>query len=101
MKHIQLSDTIIDTDEMQVTDIPIGENREETLAAGTPDFPLAVYHDDLKKNVLGYVNWHWNKELQFCRVVEGTVRFYAGKDMYELSAGDGVFINAGILHMAI
>lgn len=47
MKQIQLSDTIIDTEEMQVTDIPIGENREETL-----------------------------------------------------SAGDGIFINAGILHMA-
>ena len=97
---LHLHDTFIDTGQMQVTDIQISENQQESTVIGTPAFPFTVFHDDLSINVLGYVNWHWNRELQFCRVVEGTVLFYSGSQVFEVHTGDGIFINTGILHMA-
>ena len=50
---------------MQIFDIPINSKRMETTRIGTFDFPLAVHKNDLKKNVLGFVNWHWHYEFQF------------------------------------
>lgn len=103
MKMKQLNKTnniIIDTDSMQMFDIPLSQNKQETTMMGDPSFPLAVFHTDLKRNVLGYVNWHWNRELQFCIVVENTVIFKTDGKEYEISAGDGIFINAGVLHMS-
>ena len=61
---------------MQIFDIPINSKRMETTRIGTFDFPLAVHKNDLKKNVLGFVNWHWHYEFQLTYVVRGTTVSY-------------------------
>ena len=84
---------------MQLRSIPIDQNRMETTLHGAPGFPLAVYHSVMSGNVLGYINWHWHEEMQFCRVTRGAVRIFVNEKQYLLREGEGIFINSGYLHM--
>ena len=85
---------------MQIYDIPIDSSQQETTAHGTFDFPMAVYETVLRKNVLGFVSWHWHREFQFCLVTAGQVEFYVQRQQVVLSSGQGLFINSNVLHMA-
>lgn len=85
---------------MQIYDIPIDSSGQETTAHGTFDFPLAVYETVLRRNVLGFVSWHWHREFQFCLVTAGTVAFWVQGQQLVLAEGQGLFINSNVLHMA-
>lgn len=85
---------------MQITDIQIDQNQRETTIHGSYDFPLAVYRDQLDKNVRGFVDWHWHEEIQLSLVTEGEVAFSVNQNTYKLKKGQGIFINSGCLHMA-
>lgn len=85
---------------MQITDIQIDNNRKEKTIHGSYDFPIAIYLDQLDKNVLGYVNWHWHEEIQLSLVTKGEVAFWVNKSMHVLKEGQGIFINSGCLHMS-
>ena len=85
---------------MQIYDIPIDSSRRETTAHGTFDFPMAVYETVLRRNILGFVSWHWHREFQFCLVTAGTVTFWVQGQQLVLSEGQGLFINSNVLHMA-
>ncbi len=85
---------------MQIYDIPIDSSGQETTAHGTFDFPLAVYETVLKRNILGFVSWHWHREFQFCLVTAGTVAFRVQGQQLVLTEGQGLFINSNVLHMA-
>ena len=67
----------------------------ELLVHGTADFPIACYHDDLQAEV---VPWHWHEELEMLIVNKGSVLAAAGGEKFQLSEGDGFFVNAGVLH---
>lgn len=84
---------------MQIRDIQIDQNHKETTLHGSYDFPIAVYLDQLDKNVLGFVNWHWHEELQLSLVTKGAVAFGVNQTTYILKEGQGIFINSGCLHM--
>ena len=85
---------------MQVYNIPLDNTHMETTRHGTPDFPLAIYTTRISRNILGYIDWHWHTELQFCLVTEGVVEFYVNRSHFILSKGEGIFINTEQLHMA-
>lgn len=85
---------------MQVLDIPIAENKQDLAPKGTFGFPLAIYLQQLHKNVLGFVNWHWHDEVQFCKVLKGEIAFFVNSRQFLLGEGDGLFINTGCIHMA-
>lgn len=85
---------------MQVYDIPIGENKKEETLHGSYEFPMEIYETKLCKNILGFINWHWHDELQFCFITEGRVSFYVNSENFTLNKGEGIYINKGILHMA-
>ncbi len=42
--------------------------------------------------------WHWHDKMELFVVLEGRVLASAGSMRYELQAGDGLFLNAAILH---
>lgn len=69
-------------------------NRELTQH-GTAAFPVACYHDDLSKEE---VPWHWHAELEAVVISEGCCTVAAGNEKYTVRAGEGFFINSGILH---
>jgi len=85
---------------MQILNIPIDRNQMETTVHGSFSFPIAVYQQILSKNVLGFINWHWHDEIQFCCVVRGAVTFCVNEQEYLLHEGEGIFVNSGYLHMA-
>jgi AraC-like DNA-binding protein len=85
---------------MQITDIRIDKNNRETTLHGSYDFPMAVYLDQLDKNVLGFVNWHWHDEIQLSLVTKGRVEFLVNQNAHVLKEGQGIFINSGCLHMS-
>ena len=85
---------------MQIYHIPVDKHRRETTPHGTLEFPMAVYHSIMSQNVLGYINWHWHPELQFCLVTAGQICFSVNQRRYVLGPGQGIFINANFLHMA-
>ena len=84
---------------MQIYDIPIDSRRMETTQIGTFEFPLAVHENDLKQNVLGFVNWHWHYEFQLTYVVRGTISVFLDQRIIDLHEGQGVYINPEVLHM--
>ena len=85
---------------MQLLNIPIDQNQMETTYHGSFSFPIAVYESVLAKNMLGFINWHWHEEIQFCAVTAGAVTFFVNEGQYRLEQGEGMFVNSGYLHMA-
>lgn len=85
---------------MQVRQIPINKNRMETTLHGSFEFPLAVYETTPSRNVMGFVDWHWHDELQFCAVTRGAVKFFVEEKRFITWAGQGIFIGGGRLHAA-
>lgn len=85
---------------MQTYHIIIDKNQKEQTRHGVYGFPLAVYRTEIKKNVIGFVNWHWHEELQLCLILRGTVNFNVNGESLLVSAGEGIYINKSQLHMA-
>lgn len=85
---------------MQIFDIPISKDLQETTLHGDYAFPLAIYEDHLNRNLTGYVDLHWHDELQFSYVTKGTVEFVVNQKKYRITENQGIFINSGCLHMA-
>lgn len=73
----------------------IDAQRREISAHGTPLFPAACYHDNLAVET---VPWHWHEELEALVVTEGCAHVLAGAEKWTVRAGEGVFVNAGVLH---
>ena len=70
-------------------------NIDETGTHGTPEFPVAIYHDDVTDN---FVNWHWHAEIEIGYVEEGSVFLDSGNRKYALNKGDIFFVNSNVLH---
>ncbi len=67
----------------------------ELVDHGTAAFPIACYYDDLGR---GEVPWHWHDELEAAIIIEGKAVIAAGNEKYTIHAGEGFFVNSGILH---
>ena len=76
---------------------PVFTDRQgrELAGHGTPLFPVACYHDDIRQ---AEVPWHWHDELEIMVVETGTARVCANGAAHRVKQGEGVFINAGVLH---
>lgn len=73
----------------------VGSQGRELIEHGSKGFPIACYEDDLGAKA---VPWHWHEELEAAVVTEGTAIFAVGTEKYRLTAGEGIFVNAGALH---
>ena len=71
------------------------ENSREINSHGTEAFPVACYHDDLQ---IESVPWHWHDEWEAVVVECGETKVSIGQEEHTVKAGDGFFINSGILH---
>ena len=73
----------------------VDDNHKELAKHGTPFFPIACYHDTLRKDS---VPWHWHEELEAVIIAEGSCIVTFGNQKYIVHAGEGFFINSEILH---
>ncbi len=75
----------------------VDESGRELVAHGTTAFPIACYHDVFRESD---VPWHWHQELETAVITAGSCTVAAGNQKFTLRAGQGFFINSGILHGA-
>lgn len=80
--------------------IIVGENLKEIKEHGDFEYPVGVYDVNLKNMYMEMVRWHWHDEIEFIYVEEGRGIFCVSEETYQLSKGDGLFINKGVLHSA-
>lgn len=73
----------------------VDEKARELVCHGTSAFPIACYSDDLGNSDMPC---HWHDELEAIVIIEGAGRVIAGADEFTLRAGEGAFINVGVLH---
>lgn len=85
---------------MKTTHIFIDQNKKERTRHGTIEFPLAIYTEHIKENILGFIEWHWHDEMQFCVVTQGAVEFEVNQNKYIVREHEIFFINTGQMHHA-
>lgn len=57
----------------------------------------AYLHKD-SPQFYGDILWHWHDEFEFGYVTEGSILYKSNQHEYVLHKGDGIFMNAGVLH---
>ena len=80
---------------LAVCNTTVDSSGRELLEHGTVAFPIACYYDDFREMD---VPWHWHEELEAVLISQGSCTVAAGNEKVTLSAGQGFFINSGILH---
>ncbi len=67
----------------------------ESKAHGTLRFPVACYEARAP-----FINFaaHWHEEFEFCKVLKGSICVHVGGESFSLCQGEGLFINANVLH---
>ena len=75
--------------------ITLDAHGQELEKHGTSAFPIACYDDDIAVNP---VPWHWHEDLEAIVVTEGSLLLGCGSEQYAVHAGEGFFINTGVLH---
>jgi len=70
----------------------------ENVRHGDLGFPMKVYLNDFTTYVAQKIQWHWHEEIEFVVVTSGVTQFEIGADTFLLKKGEGIFINANILH---
>ena len=73
----------------------VDKNGRELVTHGTTAFPIACYQDDFRKMD---VPWHWHEEWEAAVITQGSCVVAAGNHKVTLHAGEGFFINSGVLH---
>ena len=61
-------------------------------------FRVLVNRGDIHQFPAGYLTSHWHREFEVFVLDEGEVRVGIGEQNYDLRAGDGCFINSGVIH---
>ena len=74
------------------------EDLMETVQHGSNLYPFQFYYEDLSVFDFNCIEWHWHTELEFIYIESGTVTLWIGEDQFNLTEGNGIFINTKVLH---
>ncbi len=85
---------------MPLTHIKIAKDLQELTLHGTKEFPVALYETVMQLERLDFLPLHWHKEIQFVYLKSGRAQYRVGGDAFILEQGEGLFINASVLHEA-
>ena len=80
------------------TAIQMNQQRQELQLLEHHFFPLLANAGDIRGFFTGCIPSHWHRELEIFELVEGSVQIGIGERTITLHAGEGCFINSGILH---
>ena len=79
--------------------IPSTGYRWRLFAGGMPNDDLEVFHLLFpRKNRMDLMVSHPGQE--YCYVLSGRIRFHVGAEIFELAAGEGIFLNSELPHRA-
>lgn len=82
----------------QIRDLRLSEDFQQLDLDSTPLFPCSCYNVDVRLNVAQEVPWHWHREIEAISVIQGRGLFQASGENWLLETGDGIFLNANVLH---
>ena len=85
---------------MQVTEILTDHTLMALDLQGTPEEPIRFYLDRMDQFDRAGIHWHWHPEVEFNVILRGRMEYYVENEHHTLAAGQGIFKNANILHMA-
>lgn len=74
------------------------KNKQELLEQNLQLFNLSANHGDIHHYFASCIPSHWHHELEIFLLLEGSVQIQIESSEYEINAGEGCFINTGILH---
>ncbi|MFV0529063.1 MAG: helix-turn-helix domain-containing protein [Lachnospiraceae bacterium] len=77
------------------TSFIIDTNHREVTPHGTDDFPCVEYLDTYYNS---FYPWHWHDEIELAYVETGSLTVSVNNQRHTLTAGEGIFINSGVLH---
>ena len=83
---------------MQITKIVTDETLKELRAHGTEKFPFQYNREEMQQFDEEKIEWHWHREFEFVKVMYGSVFCLIGNQQIQLEAGEGLFINARVVH---
>lgn len=85
-------------DHVQYNKIMTDETLMESVKHGTNSYPFKCYFEKLSQFDFHCIDWHWHTELEFVYIESGTMTLWIGEQRFELTEGNGVFINSKVLH---
>ena len=77
----------------------VPEELRENALHGSPEFPLRVYTNDFRWYTNNVIEWHWHPEIEVAVVLAGSVRVHISDMVFEVTEGQGFFINSNVMHM--
>ena len=83
---------------MQITKIVTDETLKELRAHGTEKFPFQYNREEMQQFDEEKIEWHWHREFEFVKVMYGSVYCLIRTQQIQLEAGEGLFINARVVH---
>lgn len=80
--------------------LTIDRHNRETANRGTPMFPCGGYVTTVDNGLCQNIPWHWHDEIEVFVVCTGVLSLESVGQPYEIRAGEGAFINTGVLQSA-
>ena len=82
------------------TVLPADDYLTEKKTHGDLEYPLAIYHIDLRNLYINFefARWHWHEDLEIDVVTQGPIECLIGDDSILLETGDALYINQNIMH---
>ncbi len=74
------------------------ESLMETVQHGDGSYPFRYYYENIAQFDFNCIDWHWHTELEFVYIESGAPALWIGTQQFELSEGNGIFINSKVLH---
>ncbi|MDF2889320.1 MAG: AraC family transcriptional regulator [Lacrimispora sp.] len=73
-------------------------HRKELQEQGFQLFNMYANEGDIHQYIADCIPSHWHKELEIFLLLQGSVLIQIGDNTYHVVAGEGCFINTGVLH---
>lgn len=82
----------------QLISIKTDDTLMETAIHGAHLFPYKLYDESITDYDFNCIDWHWHTEFEFVYIESGMVHFNVGENNFDMSEGQGIFINSRVLH---
>lgn len=80
---------------LSTCNVVVNETGEEMEPNGPALFPILYFEEELSDSS---IPWHWHEGFELIWITTGSLRVFVGEREHLLTAGQGIFINAGIFH---
>lgn len=73
-------------------------NLSEAVPYNRGDFPIFISKSNLPKMSDYSINNHWHNDVEFIKVISGSIKYCINGNTLSLKEGDGIFINSNQFH---